>query len=176
MSDIQIGEVKGRKGGQALFALGLVAVAALLLSLIGQQTDWTDKTEIYAQPRFWPALSLAAMLAFGALHYWRQPRRKLRKADWAEARAWLRPAEFALWFMAYVWAAPVIGFLFASLVFAPALAWRMGYRRRATLWIAAGFGAAVVVVFKGLLSVKIPGALVYEYLPDGLRSFFILYL
>jgi hypothetical protein len=33
---------------------------------------------------------------------------------------------------------------------------------------------AVVVVFKSFLSVKIPGGAIYEYLPDALRSFFIL--
>jgi hypothetical protein len=39
-----------------------------------------------------------------------------------------------------------------------------------------GFAIAVVLVFKGLLSVRIPGALLYEYLPGPLRSFAILYL
>ena len=51
---------------------------------------------------------------------------------------------------------------------------RLGYRSRAMMWISLGFGGAVVVLFKGLLSVRIPGGAIYEYLPGALRSFFIL--
>ena len=36
------------------------------------------------------------------------------------------------------------------------------------------FGLATVVVFKSFLSVKIPGGMIYEYLPGAIRTFFIL--
>ena len=55
-----------------------------------------------------------------------------------------------------------------------ALAYRLGYRSRYMLWVSAIFAVVVVVVFKGLLNVKIPGGAIYEYLPGALRSFFIL--
>ncbi len=158
------------------WALAFVVLSLLLLVLIGQQTQWVAKTKLYAQPRFWPAVALVGMAAFAALHLWRLHRRRSTAEDWREARTWLRPFEFALWFMAYVWAVPIVGFLPASLIFAPALSWRMGYRGPRMLWTAAAFGAAVVVVFKSLLAVKIPGGLVYELLPGALRSFFIVNL
>jgi hypothetical protein len=52
----------------------------------------------------------------------------------------------------------------------------MGYRSRLMMGISAAFAVFVVLLFKAFLSVKIPGGMVYEYLPGELRSFFILYL
>ena len=116
------------------------------------------------------------MVGFGALHLWHQPRRRVWALEWREARRWLRPLEFALWFMAYVWVVPLAGFLPSSLVFAPLLTWRLGYRRPLFLWVSLVFAAAVVVIFKGVLAVRIPGGAVYEFLPGAWRSFAILWL
>jgi hypothetical protein len=44
------------------------------------------------------------------------------------------------------------------------------------LILAAVFAVAVVVLFKGLLGVRIPGAALYELLPAGPRGFFLQYL
>ncbi|EPJ45233.1 MAG: hypothetical protein OFPI_37520 [Osedax symbiont Rs2] len=35
---------------------------------------------------------------------------------------------------------------------------------------------ATVVIFKSLLEVKIPGGASYQYLPEGIRNFMIVYL
>lgn len=78
--------------------------------------------------------------------------------------------------MGYVLLVPIVGYLPVTLVFVPLLTWRMGYRSPRMLWISVAFAVVVVLVFKGLLSVRIPGALLYEYLPGPLRSFAILYL
>ena len=51
-----------------------------------------------------------------------------------------------------------------GVVFVPALAWRMGYRDKQMMWISLGFAFAVVILFKSLLGVKIPGGAIYEYL------------
>jgi len=39
---------------------------------------------------------------------------------------------------------------------------------------AAGIGFCIVVIFKSFLEVKIPGGVIYEFLPNVLRNFFIL--
>ena len=116
------------------------------------------------------------MVGFGALHLWRLPWRQLTGADWRELRDWARALEFAAWFMAYVLLVPVLGYLPATLIFVPALSWRMGYRSARMLGIGVLFAVLVVVTFKMVLSVKIPGGALYEHLPEALRGFFILNL
>jgi len=164
----------GPRRGQLIFAVGFVAFAVLLLALIGIQTTWIEKSRLFAQPRFWPAVSLAGMVIFGGLHLHRLPWRQATTRDWKEARKWARAVEFAVWFMGYVLLVPVLGYLPVTMVFVPVLAWRMGYRDRFMMVVSVGFAVAVVVLFKGLLSVRIPGGAVYEYLPGALRSLFIL--
>ncbi|MBO6883769.1 MAG: hypothetical protein JJ869_09345 [Marivita sp.] len=57
-----------------------------------------------------------------------------------------------------------------------ALTWRLGYRSRGALALAAIFAVAVTVTFKGFLGVNIPGGQIYELLPASVRTFFMVYL
>lgn len=164
-----------RRAGQILFAAAFVVVAIALVIVLPDQTVWKAKTSFFAQPRFWPSVGVIGMAVFGALHLWHQPRRRASRYDLREGRVWITVLEYALWFLVYVWIVPIIGYLPTTLVFAPLLAWRLGYRSPRMLWIAVAFGFAVVVLFKGLLEVRIPGGLIYEYLPGAMRSFFILH-
>ena len=164
----------GPRRGQLIFALIFVALSALLLAQIGDQTIWAERTEFFAQPRFWPAVGLGAMVLLGALHLYRLPWRRITRHDRAELRRWASVLEFAAWFMGYVLLVPLLGYLPVTAVFVPLLAWRMGYRSRFMLGISVIFAVAVVVVFKSFLAVKIPGGAIYEVLPGALRSFFIL--
>ncbi len=167
-----------RTAGQIVFAVGFVLIALVLVAVLPDQTAWKNRTKLFAQPRFWPAVSVIGMLVFGGLHLWHQTRQSRKRLvdrnDLYEAGVWLASFEYAGWFLAYVWGVPIIGYLPATLIFAPLLSWRLGYRGRKMLWVSVIFGALVVVMFKGFLHVKIPGGLIYEYLPDALRSFFIL--
>lgn len=166
----------GPRRGQLVFALVMVGAALLLLVLITEQTAWVQNTKLFAQPRFWPAVAIGGMVLLGGLHLYKLPWRRISRYDLWEVKRWGQVLEFAGWFMGYVLLVPVIGYLPVTLAFVPLLSWRMGYRSPFMLWTSAGFAVAVVVLFKAFLSVKIPGALIYEYLPDSLRSFFILYL
>ncbi len=165
----------GPRRGQLIFAFAFFVFSALLLLLIRDQTVWVEKTRLVAQPRFWPAIGLGAMVVLSALHLRRLPWRRLTRNDWRELRRWASALEFAGWFMAYVLLVPVLGYLPVTLVFVPALSWRMGYRSRPMMAVSLSFAVAVVVLFKGFLGVRIPGAMIYEYLPGGLRSLFIRY-
>ena len=71
--------------------------------------------------------------------------------------------------------AAILGLL-VTVAFALILTRRIGYRSPRMTWIALAFALAVVLLFKGFLQVKIPGAALYELLPGGVRTFFILYL
>ena len=172
-----IGEsARGPKRGQLPFAVGLLAVSAVLAALLWDQTVWKDGKDLFSQARFWPAVGVFGMVGFTALHLWHLPRKRFARPDRIEGRNWLFVLEFVGWFLAYVWLVPLIGYLPVTLAFAAALTWRMGYRSPKMLWISLAFGLAVVVLFKGFLQVRIPGAALYELLPGTLRNFFILYL
>lgn len=160
--------------GTALFTAVMLAFSVLLLSQIGVETKFSASGKLFAQPRFWPAVGVIGMVGFGALHLASLLRYRQISSEVSEALTWLRALEFLVWFMVYVRAVPVIGYLPATLIFTVLLAWRMGYRSGRMLGAAAATGFGIVLVFKTLLSVKIPGGAVYEYLPDGFRNFMIL--
>jgi len=174
----QVEEHGRRRAGQLLFALFFLAASLVLLAFLPDQTAWKARTKLFAQPRFWPGVGVAGMVLFGALHLRVQIRALGRarpvRADWLEARRWLQALEYGGWFLAYVWLVPIAGYLPVTLIFAPLLAWRLGYHSARMLVISVLFGFGVVVLFKSLLAVKIPGGLIYEYLPGVWRSFFIL--
>ena len=164
------------KRGQILFAVFFLIVSVLLASLLWDQTVWKKGKDLFSQARFWPAVGVFGMLGFTALHLWHLPRRRFDRVDWQEGRIWLTVLEWVLWFLAYVWLVPLIGYMPVTLVFAPLLTLRLGYRSRKMIWLSVVIGAAIVLFFKAFLQVKIPGAALYEYLPGGIRTFFILYL
>jgi len=172
--------VAPRKPGDAVFAAFCLLVALFLLSQLGEQIQWVDGAGVLAQPGFWPALAVGGMALFAAFYLIMSlldPLRTLRATVIGEElRVWIRSVEFALWFMIYVFATPVLGYLAATVVFCVALAVRVGYARPQTLAAAAGLGAIIVLIFKSFLQVKIPGGAVYEYLPDAVRNFFIVNL
>lgn len=166
-----------RVAGQTVFVIAALALALFLLSQITRQTAWVDPSKSFvAQPRFWPAVALAMMVLPLGLHLWLMKRRRPNRSDWQEVRRWGETLEYAGWFMGYVFAVPWIGFLPMSILFAIGLAWRLGYRSLSTLIAAALFALSTVIVFKGFLGVKIPGARMYEWLPDGARSFALQFL
>ncbi|MDQ2095871.1 tripartite tricarboxylate transporter TctB family protein [Rhodalgimonas zhirmunskyi] len=167
---------KGPIRGQILFAIVFLAASVWLLSQLGAETKWVKRTKFFAQPRFWPAVAVSGMVLFGGLHLWKLPRKRMVKPDFVEWKIWFFGIEWVLWFLAYVWIVPLLGYLPTTVIFVPLMAWRIGYRDRRWMAISVGFAVAVVLLFKTFLHVKIPGGAVYEYLPSGLRSFFLLYL
>ena len=167
---------KERRPGDLVFAIFFLALSIFLLSQIGGETKWVKGTKLFAQPAFWPGVGLIGMCVFAAGHCIGSLRSVKTAGRNQELLLWLKSVEYALWFMAYVWIVPVIGYLPATLLFVLTLTIRIGYRGRRTLFSGLLMGAAIVLIFKGLLSVKIPGGQLYEYLPDGLRNFMLLYL
>lgn len=160
--------------GAVLFAIVFLSGAIFLLSQLDAQTRSMRRAALTSQPWFWPMISLVAMTGFGALHLlstaWFRWRSRDIASEFHEARGWLAAVEYALWFVALGLLVPVIGYLSASVLFMVCLCLRSGYRSAMTLGLAALTGLSVVVVFKTMLGVNIPGGAVYEYLPAGLRN------
>jgi hypothetical protein len=97
----------GPRRGQLIFAFAFFAISALLLAAIGEQTRWVEKSKLFAQPRFWPAVALGLMVLFGGLHLYRLPWRRFTRFDGIEVRKWGAVLEYAGWFMVYVVAVPI---------------------------------------------------------------------
>jgi hypothetical protein len=153
--------------------------AVFLLFQIPTQTIWVDGSPFVSQPAFWPVISIVGMTLFGAAQLWLSWRRNknFRSAEIrSEVLHWARALEYVAWFMVYVWAVPIVGYLPATVLFCLTLTSRLGYRSPRVLLAAVLTGVVTVIVFKAFLSVRIPGGAAYEYLPAAIRNFMISYL
>jgi len=164
--------------GDVVFAIAALAFAVVMLALIGEQTTFVKRLTWTHQPAFWPAVSLGGMTVFGLLYAVGSIRDRHRAGSPSgravELFLWLRAAEFAAWFMVYVFAVPALGYLPSTMLFCAMLAIRVGYRAPQTVASAVAVGIGIVLVFKTLLSVKIPGGAAYDVLPEAVRNFLII--
>lgn len=159
---------ESRKPGEILFVTITMMIALVLLAAVPWQTTWLPGKNLAAQPRLWPTLSLSAIVLFGLLNGLSRLKAERTPGTWREALIWVRALEFIGWYMVYVIAIPVIGYLAATIAFCTCLALRMGYRGR-TVWIAGAFGLFVVLFFKTAMNVKIPAGAIYDFAPEQLR-------
>lgn len=164
-----------RRPGDIVFAWLALIVSVFLLSQVLDQTTWKNGGKLFAQPRFWPAVSLGGMAVFAALHLLGSALSERIEGRWSEVWLWITSLEYAGWFIAYAAVVPYAGYLPTTVVFAVALALRVGYRRVSALVAAAVSAVIIVVLFKTLLQVKIPSGSIYEALPDGLRQIMLTY-
>ena len=164
-----------RRPGDIVFAWVALAVSVFLLSQLADQTAWRNGGKLFAQPRFWPAVSLSGMAFFAALHLLGSALSERIEGRWQEVWLWVRSLEFAGWFIAYALAVPYVGYLPTTVIFAVALTFRAGYRKGSTLLISALAAVVIVLLFKTFLKVNLPSGLIYESLPDGLRQIMLTY-
>jgi hypothetical protein len=161
---------RNRRPGDIVFAWAFLALSAFLLIRLGDQTATKAGARLFAQPWFWPAVSLTGMTAFAALHLAGSALSERIAGRWREVATWAASLEYAGWFIAYAVAVPQLGYLSATVIFAVLLALRAGYCS-ARMLTAAGLSAiVVVVVFRTLLRVNLPAGAIYEHLPEGLRQ------
>ena len=163
---------KSHHSGTLAFNLLFLAFSVFLLSQLGTETRFSSRGGFFVQPRVWPAIGVCGMVAFGIAQVVAGRRTGLA-GSLAEFGIWVLALEYLAWFMAYVAVVPLAGYLPSTIAFTTALAYRQGYRSLVSVSMAAALGAAIVFTFKSMLAVRIPGGLVYEYLPDGLRNFMI---
>lgn len=163
---------------EIVFAVVSFFVAVVLALLWSSQTTWVEGRDWARQPGLWPLIAVVGMLAFGTGELIACLIRNARRGGgdvWAELGLWARSAEYVVWFLVYVWLVPRVGYLLATALFMTLLAWRLGYGRRMIL-MSPLVALAVVVIFKGFLSVRIPGGAVYDLFPQAVRNFLVIYL
>lgn len=164
-----------RRPGDIVFASVFLILSAVLLSQLIAQTAYKPGGKLFAQPRFWPAVSLGLMTAFALFHLLGSALSERIDGRWREVLLWASSLEYAGWFVLYALVVPYAGYLPSTIAFALLLTWRAGYRSAAALSSAALSAVVIVVLFKSLLQVKVPSGRVYEVLPDGLRQIMLTY-
>ena len=164
-----------RRPGDIVFAWIALIFSLFLLSQILDQTAWRSGGKLFAQPRFWPAISLVGMALFASLHLIGSALSERIEGRWREVWLWVCAFEYAAWFEAYAMVVPYAGYLPATVLFAIALVWRAGYKSSGALASAALCAVVIVVLFKSFLQVKLPGGRIYEALPDGVRQIMLTY-
>lgn len=164
-----------RRPGDIVFAWLFFAFAVFLLSQIFDQTTYKAGGKLFAQPRFWPAVSLTGMAIFAGLHLLASGLSERIEGRWTEVGVWISSLEYAVWFVAYASIVPFAGYLLSTVVFALALMLRVGYRSRTILFWAFTTSVGIVLLFKTILQVKLPAGQIYEALPDGLRQIMLTY-
>ncbi len=164
-----------RRPGDIVFAWFCFLISVFLLSQIADQTAYKNGAKLFAQPRFWPAVSLSLMTAFAGFHLLGSALSERIEGRWREVLLWASSLEYAGWFMAYAFVVPYTGYLLTTIVFAVGLAFRVGYRSAQMLLAAGGSALFTVLLFKTLLKVNLPTGLMYERLPEGLRSIMLTY-
>lgn len=164
-----------RRPGDIVFAWFVFAVSVFLLTQIVDQTAWKSGNKLFAQPRFWPAVSLGGMALFAGFHLLGSALSERIHGRWQEVWLWICALEYAVWFIVYASVVPYTGYLLTTVVFAVALTLRAGYRRPLILGAAVMSAIVIVLLFKTLLQVNLPSGVIYEGLPDGLRHIMLTY-
>jgi len=168
------------QAGDLVFAMLMLFIVLVLLVSIPFETKWFDGVPLVKQPRLWPTFCLLGMALFGFLYsiqIWRNYKIQLGQVqgELNELSSWLRPLEFVFYFVLYVWSVPLAGYLLSTLLFFSLLTIRAGYRTLLMFWVSLATGFGIVIVFKSLLQVKIASGAIYDYLPDGWATFFMIY-
>ena len=169
-----------RRLGDFLFAAASFALALFLLTQLPEQTRWFNRVDLLLQPRFWPSVVLGALTLFSGLYLMQswQARKDPDHLDASPVPAsellhWLRPLEYALYFVAYAASIPWLGYLLATVLFMPLLGLRAGIRSLPGLSLLAGIGVGIVLVFKTGLEVRMPPGALYDLFPPAVRNFLI---
>ena len=168
------------QAGNLAFAVLMLLIVLVLVISIPFETKWFDGVSLVKQPRLWPTFCLVGMALFGLLYsiqIWRSYKIQLGQvqSELNELSSWLRPLEFVFYFVLYVWSVPLAGYLLSTLLFFSLLTIRAGYRTLLMFWVSLATGFGIVIVFKSLLQVKIASGAIYDYLPDGWATFFMIY-
>lgn len=164
-----------RRPGDIVFAWFVLIASIFLLSQLFDQTVFKPGGKLFAQPRFWPAVSLIGMVGFAGFHLIGSALSERIEGRWKEVALWGSALEFAGWFIAYAAIVPYAGYLPSTVLFAVLLVLRVGYRDKIALLSAVLTSVLIVLLFKTFLQVKLPSGLIYEGLPDGIRQIMLTY-
>lgn len=164
-----------RRPGDLVFAFLFLGFSLFLVYSLPDQTKWAGSGSIFAKPAFYVYGSVYLMAGFSLLHLVSSFLSEPLEGRWKEVLVWIKSVEYVCWFLLYVLIVPYLGYLISTIAFTVTLSLRLGYRSKRSIATTVLFAVVVVVLFKSLLQVKVPGGMIYEYLPTALRSFMLTY-
>ena len=118
-----------------------------------------------------PAVLINLVFSHRAL---KRKQRQLAPLRWRyEMSEWLRAVEYILYFIAYTFMVPLLGYLASTLMMGCFLTWRVGYRSWRWMGIALLSSFAMVVLFRSILQIKTPVNIwLYNQMPESASIFF----
>ena len=179
-----------RGRGDLLFsALFLAAALFLAVSFFGE-SGWADRDlpqkrfgKVLKQPWVGPLIAVVILLPAALINFglsWRRAMLDRRKHKPNKTRfeviQWVRALEFIAYFIVYTRSIEIIGYLFATMIFAALMVYRLGYRTVRWVGIALVASFVSVLFFRTILQIKTPVNIwLYNQLPDNLERFMKVY-
>lgn len=203
-ADYSFADYMGYQVDNALFMAGHAASAFMRGEPLGAKARKKNDPKLAALPRLdWPyegrlprfgkvllkapwvmPLVLISLLvpavSFNAINSYRAVRKRAKEKrpnrTLYEISYWIRALEYVAYFILYTLLVPILGYLVATLVLIPALAWRQGYRTWRWFGVSLMVAFGVVLVFRTGLQIKTPNSIwLYNQLPVDLRAFMLTY-
>ena len=160
-------------GFMLLFGVGFLLLVPVATKPGPENQGW------WTQPFFMPTLSLlivAVMAIILSTQHFRARRstavrESMRGSLRIELLQWLKPLEFFVYYVLYIWLLGMIGYFLSSLVFILLLSWRVGLRSPKWMVTAFLFAVMLIALFRWGLGVWVPQAELYELFPKDVRIF-----
>ncbi|MEM7535691.1 MAG: tripartite tricarboxylate transporter TctB family protein [Chloroflexota bacterium] len=168
------------KPGTGIFYTFMFIVGVAFLLMLPIQTEQGPPGQgWWTQPVLMPAISLW-LVALPATYLFFRYVQKLRANKAlqpsqndvrAELIQWIRPLEFFIYYILYIWLLGIVGYFLSSLIFIIILSLRVGLRSPRWMLASVLFAFALVAMFRWSLEVWIPPAQLYDLFPKDIRIF-----
>ena len=161
-------------------AILIFGVVLLLLAPVATRPGPPDQGW-WTQPALMPRLSLwlivvpAAYLLFQHVRTLRN-NEKLRPSNHSvagELIQWLKPLEYFVYYVLYIWLLGLVGYFLSSLIFIAGISTRVGLRSTKWMVISLLTAVALIAMFRWALQVWVPAPALFEIFPSPIRSFLI---
>jgi len=159
----------------------MAGISIVLLILLPFQTDSAPEGQgWWTQPALMPTISLV-FFAGTAVYLFAQHLIAAKRSNVeinqsivrAELFEWIRPLEYFIYYVIYIWLLGIVGYFLSSAIFAIGIGMRVGLRERKWVYISIIFALALTALFRWGLSIFFPAPALFELFPGGLRTFLI---
>ena len=179
-----------RGRGDLVFSFVMLGLVLFLLWHFTGESGWDQRKlpqkrvgKILKQPWVGPFLCMTILVPAVVFNLWQSYRKRRRDVRQRipnrikyELEMWVRSFEFIAYFLIYTFVIGYIGYLFATLLFAVCLTYRLGYRSRRWIAVSASSAFAIVLLFRTILQIKTPVNIwLYNQLPVSIESFMKVY-
>ena len=171
--------LKPRPGTGIFYTFMFVFGVAFLLLIPVETRPGPQGQGWWTQPVLMPTISLW-LVALPATYLFVRYIQRLRannalKPAQSEVNSeliqWVRPLEFFVYYILYIWLLGIVGYFLASLFFIAGLCLRVGLRSSRWMLTSVLFAFALVAMFRWSLEVWVPPAELYDLFPKDIRIF-----